>query len=143
MKHVEAFVDVMACSAGYYIASQATKITAAPSATIGSIGVYMAVIDASRAMEMEGIAVQMISAGKFKGMGAPWKPLSDEEKAMLQSEVDSIYSAFKAAVTSARPQVSDATMQGQWFSGLTADDLYLVDELTIDTLDERLSRLLV
>lgn len=142
-KRVEAFVDVMACSAGYYIASQARKITAAPSAILGSIGVYMAVIDATRAMEIEGIAVQMISSGKFKGMGAPWKPLSDDERAMMQEQCDSIYAAFKSAVTSSRPKVSDSTMQGQWFAGEKADELHLVDELTNDTLDERVSRLLI
>lgn len=143
IKRVEAFVDVMCCSAGYYIASQARKIAAAPSAIIGSIGVYMAIIDATRAMEIKGYAVQMISSGKYKGMGAPWKPLNDEERAMLQAQCDAIYEAFTAAVTSKRPKVQSSTMQGQWFSGEQADDLYLVDELTLDTPDERLSRLLV
>lgn len=142
VKKVHAFVDVMACSAGYYIASQASKIIASPSAVIGSIGVYMAVIDATRAMELEGIAVQMISSGKFKGMGAPWKPLSDEERNMLQAQCDSIYAAFKGAVTSTRPKVKDSTMQGQWFDGEQADDLHLVDELTLDTPDERVAKML-
>lgn len=143
IKRVEAFVDVMACSAGYYIASQANKIIAAPSAIIGSIGVYMAVIDATRAMELEGIAVQMISSGKYKGMGAPWKPLSDEERNMLQAQCDSIYAAFKGSVSASRPKVKDSTMQGQWFDGEQADDLQLVDELTLDTPDERVSKMLV
>lgn len=142
-KYVEAFVDVMACSAGYYLAAQATKITAAPSSVIGSIGVYMAVLDASRAMEIQGYKMQMISAGKYKGVGASWKPLTDEETEMLQAQVDSMYADFKAAVTSKRPKVADSTMQGQWFDGAAADDLYLVDELSGDTLDERVARLLV
>jgi protease-4 len=142
-KYVEAFVDVMACSAGYYLAAQATKITAAPSSVIGSIGVYIAVLDASRAMEIAGYKMQMISAGKYKGIGASWKPLTEEETEMLQAQVDSMYADFKAAVTSKRPKVADSTMQGQWFDGVSADDLYLVDELSNDTLDERVSRLLV
>lgn len=142
-KQVHAFVDVMACSAGYYIASQARKISAAPSAIIGSIGVYMAVIDATRAMELEGIAVQMISSGKYKGIGAPWKPLAEDERAMLQEQCDAIYAAFKGAVLSARPKVKDSTMQGQWFDGTQADELQLVDELTMQTPDEMLARLLI
>jgi protease-4 len=54
-----------------------------------------------------------------------------------------MYADFKSAVTSKRPKVADSTMQGQWFDGASADELYLVDELSNDTLDERVSRLLV
>jgi len=142
-KNVVAFVPVQCCSAGYYIASQARRIVAAPSAILGSIGVYCAVLDASRAYEMEGYAVQLMKAGKFKAMGAEWKPLSEEEKALLQKGVDETYARFTAAVTSNRPRVSTETMQGQSFDGIEAEDRWLVDELTGETLDEFVSRLLL
>lgn len=143
MKPVEAYVDVMACSAGYYIASQATRIVATPSAIIGSIGVYMAILDMSRALEMEGIAVQMIKAGKWKDSGSPYRALTDEERERMQQSVTRMHAQFKAAVKSKRPKVSDSTMEGQWMDGTEADELYLVDELTNETPDERISRMLV
>jgi signal peptide peptidase SppA len=143
MKPVEAYVDVMACSAGYYIASQATRIVATPSAIIGSIGVYMAILDMSRALEMSGIREHVIKAGKWKDTGSPYRALTDEEHERLQAGVTRMHAQFKAAVKSKRPKVQDSTMEGQWMDGTEADELYLVDELTNETPDERISRMLV
>jgi protease-4 len=150
-KEVRAFVDGMACSAAYYIASQADLISCAPSATLGSIGVYMTLLDETRAAEMEGIKVEMITAGKFKAMGSPFKPLTDEERAMFQAQVDGIRDSFRAAVRSGRRQatepgghqtVLDSTMEGQSFDGAQSVPLRLADELTSATLDEYVAALL-
>jgi signal peptide peptidase SppA len=150
-KQVLAYVDGMACSGAYYIASQADLISAAPSATLGSIGVYMTLLDETRAAEMEGLKVEMITAGKFKGMGSPFKPLTDEERAMFQSRVDGIYTAFQGAVRAGRRRstepgghqtVLDDTMQGQCFDGAQAVGNRLADELTACTLDEYVCALL-
>lgn len=114
-KQVIAYADVLCASAGYYLASQANAIYAAPSAELGSIGVYSIYFDESVALANEGIKVNAISAGKYKLMGAPFRPMTDEERAMLQKDVDEIYNQFKSAVTSKRP-ISDDDMQGQVFS---------------------------
>lgn len=150
-KEVHAFVDVMACSAAYWIASQADHLAAAPSAILGSIGVYMAVIDGTRAAEMEGYKVDLITAGRFKAMGSPFKPLSDEERGMLQNGVTAIHGDFKAAVRAGRRRateagghqsVSDSVMEGQWFDGKVAFENRLADELTGANVDEYVSALL-
>jgi protease-4 len=150
-KEVHAFVDAMACSAAYYIASQADHIAAAPSAILGSIGVYMAVLDATRNLEMEGYKVDLITAGKYKAMGSPFKPLSSEERAMLQSSCDALHADFRAAVKSGRraatdagghQTVADSAMEGQWFDGKQALENRLVDELTGANLDEYVAALL-
>lgn len=151
-KDVHAFVDVMACSAAYWIGSQAGKIVAAPSAILGSIGVYMTVLDATRAAEMEGIKVELITAGKYKAMGSPFKPLSDEERSMLEEEVAELHEDFRAAVRSGRRRgteagghstVLDSTMEGQAFDGKKAVANRLADELVAsETLDDYVSRIL-
>lgn len=141
-KEVHAYVNCMACSAGYYLASAADHIAAAPSAIVGSIGVYLAMLDASRWYEAEGLKINVMQGGKWKTMGAEWKPLEDEERAKLQSGVDSMYTQFKAAVNAKRPQVADETMQGQWMTGAEGQPLGLVDALTGDTLDEYVTALL-
>lgn len=150
-KEVHAFVDTQACSAAYWIAAQADHIAAAPSAVLGSIGVYMAMLDESRALEMEGYRVELIKAGKFKAMGASFKSLSDDERAILQASVDELHAEFRAAVKSGRrgstergghQTVSDSAMEGQWFDGKAALDHRLIDELTRQSLDEYVAALL-
>ena len=141
-KEVHAFIPAMACSAGYYLASQADQISAASSAIVGSIGVYCAILDASRKYEEEGLKMQVIKAGDFKTMGAPWRPLTDEETKLLQEGVNRNYADFKAACTTLR-DIDDSTMQGQWFPGSEAQQLNLVDEITGATLDEYVSALLL
>lgn len=141
-KEVHAFVNVMACSAGYYLASAADHISAAPSAIVGSIGVYLAMLDASRWYEAEGLKINVMQGGKWKTMGAEWKELSDEEREKLQGGVDVVYKQFKAAVNVRRPQVEDSTMQGQWMTAQEGMELGLVDALTGATLDEFVTGLL-
>lgn len=150
-KEVHAFVDAMACSAAYYVASQADHIAAAPSAILGSIGVYLSLIDLTRAAEMEGIKVEMITAGKYKAMGSPFKPLTEEERGMLQKSVTDIHAQFRAAVKSGRraptergghQTVSDSAMEGQAFDGADALSARLVDELTGKNLDEYVAGLI-
>lgn len=135
LKEVHAFVDVMACSAGYWLASQCDRITANPSAIVGSIGVYLAILDASRWMEDEGLRVQMIKAGRWKDTGSSHRPLTDEETDRLQAGVDKLHADFKAACT-LRRDIADESMQGQWMPASDGLPLGLVDEVTSASLDE-------
>ena len=150
-KEVHAFVDVMAASAAFYVASQADVIAAAPSAILGSIGVYLTILDATRAAEMEGYKVELIRAGKFKAMGSPFRPLSDDERSMLQERVNGIHAEFRAAVSSGRGTngakmgsggVSSDDMEGQIFFAKEAVAKNLCDVLTGMNLDEYVASLL-
>lgn len=141
-KEVHAYVNVMACSAGYYLAGAADHIAAAPSAVVGSIGVYIAMLDASRKAEMEGLSMQTIKAGKWKDMGSPWRALSKEEKQRLQEYVNQLHAQFKNDVRRNR-DIDDEAMEGQWMTAADGERLNLVDELTGATLDEYVSELLL
>ncbi|SRR6266540_384364 len=132
MKNVFAFTEGMMCSAAYYIASQTDQIFGTESSDVGSIGVYCALLDATVALANEGLKINFISDGKFKGMGAPFKPLTDEERAMFQEEVDRIGEMFREAVSSKRPNVSNDVMQGQSFFGSAALDANLIDAVLPD-----------
>jgi len=140
-KEMHAYIDALCCSAGYWLASQCDVIASAPSAVTGSIGVYMALLDQTKALEMEGLKVNLIKSGRLKAMGASFKELTDEERGILQREVSMLHDEFKAAVTSLR-KISDEAMQGQHFTGKDAKDLGLVDELTNASLDEYVSALI-
>ena len=101
------------------------------SASVGSIGVYLALLDRSEAMKARGDKLQLFKAGKFKAMGFPGTTLTEEESAMLQATVDKAYTKFTSAVTSSRPGVQSAAMQGQMFTGSDARDAKLVDALVL------------
>lgn len=141
-KEVHAFVDVMACSAAQYIAAQADIVACAPSAMLGSIGVYLSVVDATRWAEIEGYKVEIIRAGNFKAMGNPFKPLTDAERELLQTRVNEIHTEFQAAVNAGRKgAVAKDDMQGQVIYGKDAVTKGLADIVTGQNLDEYVASL--
>ena len=83
-KPVYAFSSGLMCSAAYWIASQARAIYATPSARVGSIGVVQAVIDNTAALDARGIKVEVFAVGKYKAMGAPGTPLTDDHRELIQ-----------------------------------------------------------
>lgn len=116
------------CSAGIWLASQCQKFFAAPSASVGSVGVYTLCLDLSRSLEQEGAKINAISAGKYKLLGAYWKPLSDEERDIIQKQVDATYAEFLAAMDS-RGRVVDEKNYGNGlvFSGEEAAAIGMID----------------
>jgi protease-4 len=134
-KEVHAYCDTLCCSAGMWLASAADMITVSPSAIVGSIGVYVAVLDQSEAMAMDGIKVQLIQAGQFKTMGSSYKPLSESEASELQAGVNRTHAAFKAAITAKRA-VPESAMEGQWYDGQEALSYGVVDAITNASLEE-------
>ena len=131
VKPVYGYADALCASAGMWLASQCTAFYVAPSADVGSIGVWSLYFDQSRAMENEGITANEISAGKFKTIGASWRKMTDEEKAILQADTDKIYNTFKATVKSTR-KVSDSVCQGLCYDGETAVSNNLADGIFND-----------
>jgi len=130
-KNVFAFIDGMGCSAAYWLAAACDQIFCAESSMVGSIGVYLAVLDASKQLEMLGLNVQTIQAGELKTAGVDWKPLTDSERVHLQDVVDEINELFRAAVTAKRT-LGNETMQGQAFFGASAIEAGLVDAIVRD-----------
>lgn len=101
-KPVIGIINPLCASAGYWIASQCTKLLAVPSADVGSIGVFMCHLDFSAALADAGIKPTFIKAGEFKTEGNALEPLSGEAKAFYQSEVDQTYDDFLKAVARGR-----------------------------------------
>lgn len=125
VKTVIGYTDTLCASAGMWLASQCTEFFASPSSEVGSIGVYCMYLDESQALALAGIKVNVISAGKYKITGASFQPLTEDERTMLQNDVDETYNEFKAAVTS-KLKVKNEDMQGQVFSGVTSYNKGLV-----------------
>jgi signal peptide peptidase SppA len=119
-KPVYAFSSGLMCSAAYWIASQARAIYATPSAQVGSIGVVQAVIDDSAALANEGIKVEVFAVGKYKAMGAPGAPLTDDQRDLINSNLAEVAGEFHAAVLAEGRSIPADAMEGQTFSGKQA-----------------------
>lgn len=130
-KDVTAFTDVDCCSGALWLASQCDKFYATESAMVGSCGVYSIYLDRSKQLEEAGVKVNAISSGEFKLAGASFKPMTDQERAMLQAQCDGIHEKFKAAVTKNR-EVADDYLQGQVYYGDEAAEIGMIDGLVED-----------
>jgi signal peptide peptidase SppA len=119
-KPVYAFSSGLMASAAYWIASQARAIYATPSAQVGSIGVVQAVVDRSAAINAAGIKVEVFSVGKYKAMGAPGTPLTDDQRELISSNLAEIAGEFHAAVLAKGRAIPAEAMEGQTFSGKQA-----------------------
>ena len=125
-KHVYAFTAGQCCSAAYWVASQADVIYAAPSATVGSIGVILPVVDSSALYDRCGLKMEVFSAGKYKSTGMDGTSLTEEQRDRLTQQVNATWGRFKQAVTRRR-SISEADMEGQTFYGSDARVHHLID----------------
>jgi len=119
-----------AASGGYYISVYADRIVANPSTLTGSIGVISQFIYIEGLLEKLGLEIETIKAGEHKDMGI--RPLTDEERQIMQDITDDLYQQFVVTVADGRSlPVADveALATGQLYTGVQALDLGLVDEL--------------
>src|SRR5918999_1860420 len=89
-------------SGSYLAAIAARRIVANPSAIVGSIGVINVAPRLPRLLERVGVNVSEHTAGRLKGMGAPWRDESDAEAEKEQRLVDGIYESFVDRVANGR-----------------------------------------
>lgn len=127
-KPVVAFTDDLAASAGYYLACSANSFYATQSAQVGCIGTLMTWLDVSKAYEMQGVKRELVASGKYKGMLMPGIPLTDDQRELLETEVDELATEFKNHVIAQRGDVDEIHMEGQTLWGLAARDANLIDE---------------
>lgn len=105
-KRIVAYVDGMACSAGYALACVADAIVVQQSATLGSIGVLVARTDVSEALAASGVKLFMIKSGDLKGIGTPEMAMSADELAALQDTVETQAALFFGHVAAFRTSTS-------------------------------------
>jgi len=143
-KPIIAQAQYLMASAAYWPMSCATEIVAAPSAMVGSIGVYHIHEDVSEALAKLGVKRTIIAAGKYKAEGADGGPLTEEALAHIKGLADAAYAQFTDDISKGRG-VKAAVVRNGYGQGraVTADDalaLGLVDR--IGTLTETLARVM-
>jgi signal peptide peptidase SppA len=116
-KPITAIANSVAASAAYWIGAAAEEFYVTPGGEVGSIGVWAAHEDWSKAMDDAGIKTTLVSAGEFKVEGNPYEPLTDAAKAFMQTRVNDYYGTFTKSVARARgvpvAQVRDGMGQGR------------------------------
>lgn len=142
-KPVVAIANSLAASAAYWIGSAASEFYVTPGGEVGSIGVWTAHQDVSKALAEAGVNVTLISAGEFKVEGNPYEPLSTEAQAFMQSRIDDYYAAFTRGVAKGRKvgveQVRSDMGKGRVFGADQALAANMVDGTA--TFDEVISRM--
>ncbi|MDL2339195.1 MAG: S49 family peptidase [Pseudomonadota bacterium] len=131
-KKVYAVVEEVCASGAYYIAVAADDIYTDKASVVGSIGVLMDSFGFTGTMEKYGVERRLLTAGANKGIGDPFSPLTEKQRAYLQSTLDQIHQQFIAVVKEgrgARLKVTPDTFSGLFWNGEEAIKLGLADHL--------------
>jgi protease-4 len=131
-KPVVAQVGALAASAGYMVASATEHIVARQTSIVGSIGVLVQYPDISGLMDKLGVKLEEIKSSPLKAEPSPFKPTSDEARAMIRSMILDSYNWFIELVQQRRPLTHEQVMalaDGSVFTGRQALEKKLVDEL--------------
>jgi len=129
---VVASMGTVAASGGYYIAVAADRILANPGTLTGSIGVIMQMANFHELLEKIGVKSVVVKSGKFKDLGSPFRPMSEEDRQVLESVMNDTLNQFIEAVADGRSMDSAEVEQladGRIFTGRQAKSVLLVDEI--------------
>jgi len=130
-KPVIASMSSVAASGGYWIASAANEIWAAPSTITGSIGVFGTFMTFENTMAELGIYSDGVATTDLAGFSIA-RPLDEKMSDIIQMSVENAYKRFLNVVAEARnmtPEQVDKIAQGRVWIATQAKDLGLVDKL--------------
>ncbi|WP_288130466.1 signal peptide peptidase SppA [Microbulbifer sp.] len=122
----------VAASGGYWISTASDRVWASPSTITGSIGVFGAFPTFEDSMEHLGIYNDGIGTTELAGAMRIDRPLPEMAANIIQQGVEHTYNQFLRIVAEARhstPEEVHKIAQGQVWTGRTALELGLVDEL--------------
>jgi protease-4 len=132
VKPVVASMGSMGASGGYYAALGAKKIIANPGTMTGSIGVIVKFPNLEGLFEKIGYKSEVIKSGTFKDVGASNRPISEEERALMQNLIDNVFNQFVEAVAENRAMPEETIREladGRIYTGQQAFEAGLIDEL--------------
>lgn len=129
---VVAYMGDTAASGGYYISAPADRIVANPATVTGSIGVISQIPNLQEMYDKLGIDMQVITSGEHKDMMQTTRPLTDEEREIMQDYLDQTYQRFVEVVAQGRDMSTaeaEELADGRIYSGQQASENGLVDDL--------------
>ncbi len=133
-KPIVASIETVGASAAYYIASSTDEIVCSNGTITGSIGVIMLLTDLQELIRHIGVSVSVIKAGKYKDIGSSVRPLTDEERKILETFAEEIHDQFiKDVLAGRKGKIDEAKLRsvadGRFFTGAKAKEMGLVDTI--------------
>lgn len=129
---VISFGDV-AASGAYYLSCNADSIFAMPGTITGSIGVFTIIPNLQSFFKNKlGVTFDGVRTAPEADLLSTTRPLTPNERAMVQREIDTIYATFKMRVADGRRKglsFVDSIAQGRVWSGTMGVSLGLVDRI--------------
>ena len=122
----------VAASGGYWIATAAEEIWAAPTTMTGSIGIFSAFPTFERSLERLGVFNDGIGTTPLTDAFNPHRPMNTPMAEALTQIMARSYRTFLSRVAEGRKMSPDAVervAEGRVWAGRTARDLGLVDKL--------------
>jgi protease-4 len=127
---------------GYYIALPADEIITSPHALTGSVGAVSLVINWAELMDKLGVEAETFKSGELKDIGSAWRPMTDEERRIMQDIVNRIAEIFTDRVRETRGDKIrnwDKVLSAKPYLGAQVAEIGLVDN--VGSLRTRLMRL--
>lgn len=122
----------VAASGGYYISCAANKIVAEPNTLTGSIGIFGIFPNVSGLLRKLALSTDLVKTNTFADLGDMSRPMTADEKTLLQGYVERGYETFIDRCAQGRdmtPEAVNAVGQGRVWTGEQALERGLVDEL--------------
>lgn len=132
-KPVVVYMNSLAASGGYYVACGGKYLMANETTITGSIGVIIQTFNYEQLFNKIGLASVVFKSGQFKDMLNGARPITPEERALVQSFVMNTYEKFLGIVAKERNLPADGLRtglaDGRILSGVDARDNKLIDGL--------------
>src|SRR5690242_13363209 len=132
-KPVVVYMDSLAASGGYYVSCGGKYLMANETTITGSIGVIIQTLNYEQLFNKVGLAAVVFKSGKFKDMLNGARPITPEERELVQSFVMKTYDKFLGIVAKERGVPADilrnSIADGRILSGQDALDHKLIDGL--------------
>ena len=122
-----------AASGGYWIAAPSNIIITNPTTLTGSIGVFGMIPNLEKGLgNILGLTVDVVKTAQSADFPSVYRPLTEQEKNVLQGRIENIYTKFIELIATNRPlsaQQIDSIGQGRVWCGIDAVKLGLADRL--------------
>ncbi|MCU0436835.1 MAG: signal peptide peptidase SppA [Raineya sp.] len=130
-KPVIASMSNVAASGGYYMAMACDTIVAQENTITGSIGIFGVLFNAENLLRNKiGVTTDRVTTGKYSDIGNPVRPMTAQERQIIQDNVERGYETFTTkAAQGRRMSVEDLKKiaSGRVWSGSQAKENGLVD----------------
>lgn len=132
-KPVVVYMGSLAASGGYYVSCGGKFLMANDTTITGSIGVIIQTLNYEQLFNKIGLAAVVFKSGKFKDMLNGARPITSEERALVQSFVMETYDKFLGIVAKERhlpaELLRNTIADGRILSGKDALEHKLIDGL--------------